>query len=410
MTAYDESAAENIGQADAHALFTRAYKLLAEGISLDDQSPFIAFGASAGDTFGGTDGYVQNIMINVAEGLGMTDVTLAEAVAVIAETIGNLATPTGSLRAAQFVNEQFSESDRITVAFGKLIAEGLGSSEGVTDLNNLVAVVTEALTLSGVATSNAHANHLVAEALAMADLLGRGMGAEINDTIGQTDLAASLVHFYSLVAEIAGLADAIDEPVRYAYVVADEDVGQTDWVTPNQRLRDLIADGIGLGGWMLSVDSTGTAWVLNTNSQGISEYDNYAFNSFAKQGQRFLAASDSGIYELAGADDSGTSIAAKIRTGLSQFGISRKKRISDLYIGYKSDGTLILKAIYNMDNEQREAWYELTDTSNAYDNARFKVGKGAKAVYWAFELLNIDGADFDLDKVEMHRVDLDRRL
>jgi hypothetical protein len=161
---------------------------------------------------------------------------------------------------------------------------------------------------------------------------------------------------------------------------------------------------------MLSLDSTGTAWVINTKSVGISEYDSYAFNSFARQGQRYLATDGTDIFELTGTDDDGTIISSQIRTGLSQFGTSRKKRISDLYVGYKSDGSLILKAVYNMDNEQREAWYQLNDTSNVYDNARFKVGKGAKAVYWAFELINDKGSDFELDKLEMHQVDLNRRL
>jgi hypothetical protein len=39
-----------------------------------------------------------------------------------------------------------------------------------------------------------------------------------------------------------------------------------------------------------------------------------------------------------------------------------------------------------------------------------KIGKGLRSRYWQFELVNIDGADFDLDTIEFHPVLLTRRV
>lgn len=270
-----------------------------------------------------------------------------------------------------------------------------------------IAAIAEGLVLEGSVSNTLAAYELIADVLALADVTKTIMALDETAFFDDTQDVTNTI--YRTLLETMYMATQGSQAARL-YLVVEETPGVDEVPTTQMVARNLVSEGVDFSNMFLVPDVTGTAWVLNVNSQGVSQYDNYFFNSFAVRGTDYLGATETGIYSLSGDDDAGSKIAAKLRTGLMQFATSRKKRVSDLYIGYRSDGRLVMKAIYNMDNTRSEAWYELTETSGAYDTARFKIGKGAKARYWAFELINQDGADFELDELEMFAVPLNRRL
>jgi hypothetical protein len=142
-----------------------------------------------------------------------------------------------------------------------------------------------------------------------------------------------------------------------------------------------------------------------------TEYENYPFNSFAFSNRRYLAASADGIYELVGEDDDGVEIDAYVRTGLLDLGTTALKQVIRAYLGYTSDGRLLLKTFTTDGGQKIERWYELTErTADATREARVKFGKGVKARYWQFEVRNIEGSDFSIDQLQVLPLMLSRRV
>jgi hypothetical protein len=176
-------------------------------------------------------------------------------------------------------------------------------------------------------------------------------------------------------------------------------------------LRILLEESVGFAATLSIDNGEYIAWVLNTESKGLSRYTNYPFNSFARIGGRYFGVASDGVHRLEGDDDNGEDIAAFIRTGLEAFGTRRLKRIPEAFIGYTSDGTLVLKAIIvDEEGNKSAAIYRLPTRGAANKRAnRFKLGRGLESVDWAFELHNADGSDFELGNIEFRPANMTRR-
>ena len=153
------------------------------------------------------------------------------------------------------------------------------------------------------------------------------------------------------------------------------------------------------------------AYVMNTQTSAMSQYNNYAFNAFASFNNTTFGSFGNNIYELTGPDDAGTQIDALLRTGMTDFGDSRYKRIHGAYMGYTSDGTVVLRVTTTDSGDKKTYWYRsIAQTANSSRELRIPVGKGLQSRYWQFELINETGADFEIDVLELVPVMLDRRI
>lgn len=144
------------------------------------------------------------------------------------------------------------------------------------------------------------------------------------------------------------------------------------------------------------------AYSLNLQSRGLSLYENYGFNSFAKFNGVYLGANADGIFALTGADDDGAAIDALIRTGITDFGSSEAKRVEYLWLNMRTDGGLQVRCITD-DNE--DYTYDVdavrTRAGEGLGNVPVKPGKGLDARNWQLEITNLDGADFEIGSLEV---------
>jgi len=147
---------------------------------------------------------------------------------------------------------------------------------------------------------------------------------------------------------------------------------------------------------------------MHTEAQALSQYDNFPFNSFARLGNVYLGASDEGVFAIGGDTDDGAIIAAAARVGISDFGTSLLKRVDRAYIGYRTDGNLIMRVITDEVN-QRDYLVEASGASGLHGN-HVRIGRGLRARYWQFEILNQNGADFELNMIELKPTRLHRRI
>jgi hypothetical protein len=115
---------------------------------------------------------------------------------------------------------------------------------------------------------------------------------------------------------------------------------------------------------------------------------------------------------MTGDDDAGAPIAAELTSMMLDFATSRQKRLSAAWIGYKADGELVLRVRAVDMDELVEYCFVGRNVSGApaQQENRFKLGKGLRSRYWQFELINKEGADFEIDQVELYPIRLDRRV
>lgn len=137
---------------------------------------------------------------------------------------------------------------------------------------------------------------------------------------------------------------------------------------------------------------------MNLLNQAISTYTSYPFNSIAYFNGRYLGATDTKIYVLSGDLDNATAISSTIKTGPMDFGEKFTKYIRDVWLTYRSDGTLAL--VFSVDEDvTTEVERDTVLTGSEIREEKLKVPRGLKGRYWTIELKNLLGADFDIDKL-----------
>lgn len=150
-------------------------------------------------------------------------------------------------------------------------------------------------------------------------------------------------------------------------------------------------------------------WVLNVRRKALTEYTNFAFNSFATCGGRNFGASSQGVFELAAQDlDAAATIPAVIRTGQHFFGTTVAKRVPRIYTGYKATGAMEFRTITSADATRAYLlpWNGTADIQLR----RVPINRGPKSTYWQFEVANRDGSDFLIEALELYPEKTRRRV
>jgi hypothetical protein len=150
------------------------------------------------------------------------------------------------------------------------------------------------------------------------------------------------------------------------------------------------------------------AITMHTETLALAQYDNFPFNSFARFGSMYLAASDQGLFMLGGDVDNGALIKAAARVGITDFGTSFLKRVDRSYVGYRTNGDLVVR-VYTDEVDARDYLLQATGRLGLHGN-HFRIGKGLRARFWQFEVTNVNGADFTLDSIELKPTQLRRRI
>jgi hypothetical protein len=168
---------------------------------------------------------------------------------------------------------------------------------------------------------------------------------------------------------------------------------------------DPLLDGVTIDALYISPSGTTTTWAVNTRTNAVTEYLHYNFNSFALMGNRYIAASSDGLYELDGDTDDGAAIISELMSGYFQLNEKKLFGIKGAYVAIRGGGRFYLKLI---SGDGREYVYELKAQPNLM-TTKVKVGKGLRTTYMAFDLVT-EGQDFDLDSIEFIPMTSGRRV
>jgi hypothetical protein len=210
---------------------------------------------------------------------------------------------------------------------------------------------------------------------------------------GEIDAHISVDTLVDTSAEASGnavLSNDTDAILFDAAVASDDVFTQLD-------ATSVIASMAIEGAYVFARDPRRVAWTLNPETTASAVFDNFGYESIVQTPDGTFGVNALGLFELTGADDAGDVITAVMQTGLTDFGAEGIKHVDAANIGYKSSGALLLTP-QTFDQVSRDyPTFEL-EKRDAADprTSRFILGRGAYGRYWRFELVNKEGADFDV--------------
>lgn len=162
--------------------------------------------------------------------------------------------------------------------------------------------------------------------------------------------------------------------------------------------------------YVLFRDPNQTAYVINTETEALSTYKNFSFNSITYVDGVAYAACHDGFYELRGPNDDGVGINSQLVSGFFDMNDQQKKHVGSVYLGYTCDGPMTVStetygaghAVQTNELDQRDAL--------APRNNRVKLGKGLNSRYWRLTIRNKNGSKFELNDVAIDVAVSKRRI
>lgn len=345
------------------------------------------------DTFAASDAEQSGLILVVRALLAVSDAPTARADAAMA--LGDTLHLDDALYAVllELINDGFTFDDTLSLDFRQ------------------IARAVSTLLLTGQVTTALEALATIADALAVGQLLRDYLLMQEGDTLSLDDTETLAAAYLEALLDSAAFADGLVYSYTGMALVSDALTFDDNAATEAELIAQL-RDALALSVTLALDNGLHFAWALNTDSSGITTYDHYPFNSFAKIGGRYYGATSTGVYLLEGDTDDGTAIAARLRLGMSEMGTRLKKSYSEVYVGYTGNGQMLLRVIFTDDGSGQKlaAEYRMKPRPAAgRRESRFEPGKGLQAIYFDFELENINGADFDLSSVDFQPLISNRR-
>jgi hypothetical protein len=291
-----------------------------------------------------------------------------------------------------------------------LVTDAVNTASPLSAHFHRMLAVAERLYLSGSVDTQLQALQLVADTVLAAASTDPVHFLTVRDEVSSSDAVVALrqviVQTLSQLSVSSPVAPSLTlvMSARDETHVGDASAGFLDFI-------EQVQDGVSFVGTLVAPSGEHyRAFGVTLSNKALYEYNNYPFNSFATHADLHYGLSADGLYLLEGDDDAGEPISAHFKTGLMDFGTAHLKNVSRAYIAYSSDGALYLRVTDTDTGDKREITYELTETHDAFKEARIKLGKGVRARYFQFELANVDGADFNIDELSVLPVVLKRRV
>lgn len=321
------------------------------------------------------------------------------------------AEPASVLAALAQLSDAVEFVDRLGIIWRMLVSDAVALDGAPKPSIVSAARLVEVLHLIAGPGSSLSARNVVAETLALNDTLAIISKEQLSD--GAAFAGAFSTH---LTARIRALDELLlaGQPVAglRVHAAVSDTLALGDAPTSAAQMLAHLQDTVGFAVTLRLGDDLYVAWVVNTETRAATQYENFPFNSFAALDGRYFAAADDGVYRLGGDQDDGEAIRARFRVGLNNLGTGKEKRMPAMYWGYRADGGLVLKVITTEPTgEKVENWYALRPRgAGAPREGRTQIGRGIKAVFWDFEVENLDGSDFEIDSLELYPMILDRRV
>ena len=185
---------------------------------------------------------------------------------------------------------------------------------------------------------------------------------------------------------------------------ADATCGASFFVVPCLSIYVTLDDAFASTG-------IGATYVYHPDHDAFTEYANFAFNSYARIGGNYFAASNSGLYRLEGDNDAGAQISAHILTGMLDFGGHMMSRTPRMYFDFSGDSGLAVSVYTSTDGLRRTEAFTLSLPAAPVDrSACLPLGRGLPSHFWQYRVSNVTGGSLEFTRCAPHVIPLSRSV
>ena len=152
-------------------------------------------------------------------------------------------------------------------------------------------------------------------------------------------------------------------------------------------------------------------YVYHPDHDSFTEYTEFPFNSYARIGGSYFAASGDGLYLLGGGSDSGVNIEAHILTGMLDFGGHMMSRTPRMYFDFSGDSGLAVSVYTSTDGLRRTEAFTLSLPAAPVDrSACLPLGRGLPSRFWQYRVSNVTGGSLEFTRCAPHVIPLSRSV
>lgn len=255
--------------------------------------------------------------------------------------------------------------------------------------------------------ANARVLYAVAmtEAIEVAETYHRFIGGMLDETVLIGDAATERYKAVARISEFLTLGVAQSYVMAFRLTIRDG-VAMSDETALAMIYSEQMTEVIDLEILYQSPNGNVTSWAINTRTGAVTEYQGWSFNSFVEMNGRYVGANQDGLFELNGPTDNGLNVIADIVGGMLQPGGPHLAGLKGVYLGQTGQGYWLLKI---ETGDGREYVYQRL-SNPAMMTTKFTIGKGINARYIGWELINVEGQDFDIDTIEFMPMLRSRRI
>jgi len=214
--------------------------------------------------------------------------------------------------------------------FADTITEDLTIADAPTWV--LTLAILEWMGFADLATAARTSYPSVSESVVLTDEALNAWREIINDTLQAVDASSVIATFINVVQESLVPADTVSLINRLGLSLNDSLV-LTETITSKGTLYNAVYDTLAMN---VTIDLAGEVYecyILNTPKFHASMYSGFDFNSYCVFENRAFGANDTGIYELTGTTDAGSTIHTGMISSQTDFGLRNEKRFRRGYIG-----------------------------------------------------------------------------
>lgn len=328
----------------------------------------------------------------------------------VTESMSIASTTSRHLVALTNVLQSINETDKAFRIIENSIELSAGISSSVVEVLIKTANVHELANVAANAVSVLTAIVSLSTSATVLDSMQSIQDDFIDTTAVLADTLSTWAHMSATLNEAYQVAPSVTGGATLALFIAEQ-AAFAEVTTLSGVFSAILNDGVSaymsfnIGGEVF------TCWVTNAANLASSEYRQFDFNSLCVVDGKYYASGNDGVYLLEGGTDAGEPIQASVLTGLMDFGSPALKHVPGGYISRSANGDMLATIVTATDGRKRVDSYIITNTlSDTFRTTHFLFGKGLRAKYWQLELSNVDGADFEVDQVELSPAALLRRV
>jgi hypothetical protein len=246
-------------------------------------------------------------------------------------------------------------------------------------------------------------------ALQFSYILGGIVNADLSETAAASDsLSAAGSMYQALVAASAAATTSTAAAGKLVTGEVEEEAVIQGTTILNQTLHVLASSSMAAVAFVRVQGEETPVWLVNTDLWAATRFTNFSFDSYARIGDRYFAASPDGLFELTGDTDDEEQIDASVMLPRDRSGTSQQKRVDRAYVHGTSDKKLEIRVITpSGDVHAYKSEVELGDEVTVQ---RVKIGRGLVAQYWQFEARNVAGGDLSIDQIEVVSLHTTRKI